>query len=136
MVRSVVSHWRTGNLPADVTSFVGRRRELGKVRELLQHVRLITFTGLGGVGKTRLALRAAAEVRRAFPDGVWVIELAGLRDDGLLGQSVAAALGFVEPSTAWSLAALSDLIGDRQMLIVLDNCEHLVDGCAVLSDSL
>jgi len=135
MVTSVVSRLRN-NLPADVTSFIGRRRELGKARKLLQHVRLITFTGLGGVGKTRLALRAAAEVRRAFPDGVWFVELASLRDDGLISQSVAAVLGFVEPSTASSMTALCDLIGDRQMLIVLDNCEHLIDGSALLADTL
>jgi len=127
---------RTGNLPADVTSFIGRRRELAEVRELLQRARLITLTGVGGVGKTRLALRVAAEVRRAFPDGVWLVELAGLREPGLVGQSVVAALGFVDQTTGWSLAALSDLLAERRLLLVLDNCEHVLDACAVLADTL
>jgi predicted ATPase/DNA-binding CsgD family transcriptional regulator len=127
---------RAGNLPADVTSFVGRRRELADIRELLQRARLITLTGVGGVGKTRLALRVAAEVRRAFPDGVWLVELAGLREPGLVGQSVVAALGFVEQTTGWSLAALSDLLAERRLLLVLDNSEHVLDACAVLADTL
>jgi predicted ATPase/DNA-binding CsgD family transcriptional regulator len=127
---------RTGNLPADVTSFVGRRRELAEVRELLQRARLVTLTGAGGVGKTRLALRAAADVHRAFRDGVWLVELAGLRDAGLVGPSVTAALGLVEQTTGWSLATLSDLIAERQLLLALDNCEHVLDACAVLADTL
>jgi predicted ATPase/DNA-binding CsgD family transcriptional regulator len=135
MAVSVASR-RTGNLPADVTSFVGRRHELAEVRELLQHARLVTLTGVGGVGKTRLALRAAADVHRAFPDGVWLVELAGLHDAGLVGPSVAAALGLVEQTSGWSLAALSDLIAERQLLLVLDNCEHVLDACAVLADTL
>jgi len=135
MAVSVASR-RTGNLPADVTSFVGRRRELAEVRDLLQRARLITLTGVGGVGKTRLALCAAADVRRAFPDGVWLVELGGLREAGLVGQSVVAALGLVEQTTGWSLAALSDLIADRRLLLMLDNCEHVLDACAVLADTL
>jgi predicted ATPase/DNA-binding CsgD family transcriptional regulator len=124
---------RTGNLPADITSFVGRRRELVEVRDLLQRARLVTLTG---VGKTRLALRVGADVRRAFPDGVWLVELAGLREPGLVAQSVVAALGLREQTAGWSLARLSDLLADRQLLLVLDNCEHLVDPCAVLADTL
>jgi predicted ATPase/DNA-binding CsgD family transcriptional regulator len=135
MAVSVASR-RTGNLPADVTSFVGRRDELAEVRDLLQRARLITLTGVGGVGKTRLALRAAAEVHRAFADGVWLVELAGLREAGLVGQSVLAALGLQEQTTSWSLAALSDLIAERRLLLVLDNCEHVLDACAVLADTL
>src|SRR4029453_17136214 len=96
----------------------------------------ITLTGVGGVGKTRLALCVAAGVRRAFPDGVWLVELGGLREAGLVGQSVAAALGLVEQTTGWSVAALSDLIAERQLLLVLDNCEHVLDACAVLADTL
>jgi predicted ATPase/DNA-binding CsgD family transcriptional regulator len=127
---------RAGNLPADVTSFVGRRHELAEVRDLLQRARLITLTGVGGVGKTRLALRAAADVRRAFVDGVWLVELAGLREPGLVGESVVATLGLQEQQGGWSLAALSDRLSDRRLLLVLDNCEHVLDACAMLADTL
>jgi predicted ATPase/DNA-binding CsgD family transcriptional regulator len=135
MAASVASR-RTGNLPIDVTSFVGRREGLAEVRKLLASARLITLTGPGGVGKTRLALRSASQLRRTFPDGAWLVELAGLRDAGLVGQSVASALGVVEPASVWSLGALSERIGERDLLIVLDNCEHLVDACAALADTL
>ena len=81
-----------GALPAELTSFVGRRRELTETRRLLASSRLLTLTGVGGVGKTRLAMRMAAEVRRTFPDGVWFVELAALRDPQLLPHTVANAL--------------------------------------------
>src|SRR6516162_6713421 len=83
----------TGNLPAELTSFVGRRGELAEVRRLLAGSRLVTLTGVGGVGKTRLAVRAAAGLRRAFRDGVWLVQLDQLRDEGLVAQAVAGALG-------------------------------------------
>jgi hypothetical protein len=83
----------TGNLPAELTSFVGRRGELAEVRRLLADSRLVTLTGIGGVGKTRLALRAAAGLRRAFRDGAWLVQLDQLRDEGLVAQAVAGALG-------------------------------------------
>jgi predicted ATPase/DNA-binding CsgD family transcriptional regulator len=133
---ALVASRRTGNLPADVTVLVGRRRELAEIRGLLQQARLVTLTGVGGVGKTRLALRVAADAHRAFPDGVWLAELAGLREQGLVGQAVAAALGVREQVTGWSMATLSDLIDERQLLLVLDNCEHVLDACAVLADIL
>src|SRR5215472_5093516 len=113
----------TGNLPAELTSFVGRRGELAEVRRLLAGSRLVTLTGVGGVGKTRLALRAAAGLRRAFRDGVWLVQLDQLRDQALVTQAIAAALG------------LQDLAG-RQLLLVLDNCEHVVDEAAKLADLL
>jgi len=127
---------RVGNLPADVTSFVGRRRELAEVKGALSVSRLVTLTGMGGVGKTRLALRVAADLHRGFGDGVWLVELAGLQDAGLVGQTVAAALGFHDQSGGWSVVTLSGLLTDRQLLLVLDNCEHLIDACAVLADAL
>jgi predicted ATPase/DNA-binding CsgD family transcriptional regulator len=127
---------RAGNLPADVTSFVGRRRELTDVKRLLSSSRLVTLIGMGGVGKTRLALRVGADVQRGFADGVWLVELAGLRDAGLVGQTVAAGLGFYDQSAGWSLGTLSDLLATRQLLLILDNCEHLLDACAVLADAL
>src|ERR1700710_2388832 len=85
-----------GGRPAEVTSFVGRRHEVTGVRRMLAASRLVTLTGAGGVGKTRLAQRVGAEMRRAFPDGVWFVELAELRDPDLVSVTVAAALGIRE----------------------------------------
>jgi predicted ATPase/DNA-binding CsgD family transcriptional regulator len=124
----------TGNLPAALTSFVGRRRELGQAKRLLSVARLLTLTGTGGVGKTRLALRVAAEVRRVFSDGVWLVELADLRDPQLLPNTVATALGL--RATADPAAELVEFVEDRHLLLVLDNCEHMVEECAVLVTKL
>jgi predicted ATPase/DNA-binding NarL/FixJ family response regulator len=126
----------TGNLPAELTSFVGRRGELAEVRRLLAGSRLVTLTGIGGVGKTRLALRAAAGLRRAFRDGVWLVQLDQLRDPALLAQAVAAALGLQDRAGYAPGAALADYLAGRQLLLVLDNCEHLVDAAAKLADLL
>ena len=127
---------RRGNLPADLTSFVGRRHEIADVKHLLSASRLVTLTGMGGVGKTRLALRVAWDVRRGFPDGVWLVELAGLRDPRLVGQTLAASLGLHDRSVDESLAWLTSVLGGRQMLIVLDNCEHVLDASATLAHAL
>ncbi|WP_214322854.1 ATP-binding protein [Nonomuraea sediminis] len=124
------------NLPADLTSFVDRRLELAEVKRLLSLARLVTLTGVGGVGKTRLALRAATDLRRAFADGVWMVELAALTDPELLVQTVAGHLGLGDQSARPPLTALSERIADKQMLIVLDNCEHLLDACATLAHEL
>jgi predicted ATPase/DNA-binding NarL/FixJ family response regulator len=126
----------TGNLPAELTSFVGRRAELAEVRRLLAGSRLVTLTGIGGVGKTRLALRAAAELRRAFPDGVWLVQLDQVRDPALAAQAVAGALGLQDRAGYASAAVLADYLAGRQLLLVLDNCEHLVDAVAKLADVL
>ena len=120
-----------GALPAELTSFVGRRRELTETRRLLASSRLLTLTGVGGVGKTRLAMRMAAEVRRTFPDGVWFVELAALRDPQLLPHTVANALELRQVS-ADPTADLSAYLEQQRLLVVLDNCEHLTDACAVL----
>jgi predicted ATPase/DNA-binding CsgD family transcriptional regulator len=124
-----------GTLRAEMTSFVGRRRELGETRRLLASSRMLTLTGVGGVGKTRLGLRMAAEVRRTFPDGVWFVELAPLRDPQLLPHTVANALELrqVSPDPA---ADLAFYLEGRQLLVVLDNCEHLTDACAILVSKL
>jgi len=127
---------RAGNLPAELTSFVGRRGELAEVRRLLAKSRLVTLTGIGGVGKTRLALRAAAGLRRAFRDGVWLVQLDQLRDEALVAQAVAGALGLKDRAGYAPAAALADYLADRQLLLVLDNCEHLVDAAAKLTDLL
>ncbi|MEU8783464.1 LuxR C-terminal-related transcriptional regulator [Streptomyces sp. NPDC048637] len=126
----------TGNLPTEVTSFVGRRREVSEARRLLARTRLLTLTGAGGVGKTRLALRVAAGVRRSFPKGVWVADLAPLNDGALLAQTVLMALGLDHDSARPALPVLSDHLADKRLLLVLDNCEHLLDSCAELTRSL
>ena len=125
-----------GNLPVDVTSFVGRRRELAEARRLLSVASLVTLTGPGGVGKTRLGRQAAAAMERAFPDGAWLVELASLNDPALVARTVAAALGMRDQSARPALESLQDYVADRQLLLVLDNCEHLLDACAVLADRL
>jgi predicted ATPase/DNA-binding CsgD family transcriptional regulator len=127
---------QTGNLPAELTSFVGRRAELAEVKRLVAGSRLVTLTGIGGVGKTRLALRAAAELRRAFRDGVWLVQLDQVRDPALVAQAFAGALGLQDRAGYASVAVLADYLAGRQLLLVLDNCEHLVDAVAKLADVL
>src|SRR5215813_13305454 len=127
---------RAGNLPADLTSFVGRRRELAEVKRLLTTTRLLTLTGSGGAGKTRLALRAAADLARNFQGGTWLVSLAPIDDPLLITQAVFSALGLQDVSSRWSLSALSDYLSDRRLLLVLDNCEHLLDGAAGLAGTL
>ncbi|OAH12723.1 putative HTH-type transcriptional regulatorc [Streptomyces jeddahensis] len=125
-----------GRLPAEVTSFVGRRHEAADVKRMLGTSRLVTLTGVGGVGKTRLALRVADDVRRAFPDGVWLVELAALGSPDLLVQSVAEALEIRDHSSRQAIDVLTEHLRDKQALLVLDNCEHMVDDCALLTDRL
>jgi predicted ATPase/DNA-binding CsgD family transcriptional regulator len=124
-----------GSLPAEMTSFVGRRRELTETRRMLSGSRLLTLTGPGGVGKTRLALRMATEVRRTFPDGVWFVELAALSDPQLLPHTFANALELRQVS-ADPAADLAAYLERQRLLVVLDNCEHLTDACAVLVSKL
>ncbi|MEU0567391.1 LuxR C-terminal-related transcriptional regulator [Nonomuraea sp. NPDC005983] len=121
---------RKGNLPAELNSFVGRRHEITKVKQLLSESRLVTLTGPGGVGKTRLALRVADQVRRAFPDGVWLVGLADLSDAELLLATVAHGMGVQDYSTQGLSAPLLEFLHSKDLLLVLDNCEHLVDACA------
>jgi predicted ATPase/DNA-binding CsgD family transcriptional regulator len=125
-----------GRLRGELTEFVGRRAELARVRDALQGARLVTLTGPGGIGKTRLALQVAAAAGRAFRDGVWLAELGGLRDPGLLVGEVARSLGLSNQSARWAVASLADHLQNRQVLLVLDGCEHLADACAVMADAL
>ncbi|MEV0055254.1 LuxR C-terminal-related transcriptional regulator [Saccharopolyspora shandongensis] len=119
-----------------MTSFVGRRHEIAQVRAMLMSSRLTTLTGVGGVGKSRLALRVARGVHRAFRDGVWLVELAKLQSPSLLATAVAVALGLREQSTRGPEIVLTDYLSDKQLLLVLDNCEHVVDECAELVSTL
>src|SRR5947209_2986825 len=118
-----------GNLPADLTSFVGRRNELADLRRQLGEFRMLTLTGMGGVGKTRLALRLSDMSDRAFPHGVWLVELAALQDSSLVAQRIASVFSLRVESSEGSLDRLVEFLAPRQVLIVLDNCEHLLDGC-------
>ena len=127
---------RPCGLPAELTSFVGRRRELREVKRLLTTTRLLTLTGSGGAGKTRLALRAAAEMSRGFPDGAWLVSLGSIHDPMLVTQAVFGALGVHDLSAELSLSTLADYLAGKRLLLVLDNCEHLLDGCAVLASTL
>jgi predicted ATPase len=124
------------NLPQQVTSVVGREQELAAVRQLLETTRLLTLTGSGGTGKTRLSLQLAAEVLEAYEDGVWLAELAPLTDPALVPQSVAQALGIREEPNRPLTQTLVDALRQRQLLLVLDNCEHLLAACAELADRL
>src|ERR1700757_1120098 len=103
-----------GNLPAELTSFVGRRGEIAEVRRVLAESRLVTLTGVGGVGKTRLALRAAAGLRRAFRDGVWLVQLDQLRDEALVTEAVAGVLGLQPRAGLSPEAALAGDVATRQ----------------------
>src|SRR6516225_8860583 len=125
-----------GRLRGELTEFVGRRAQLARVRDALEGARLVTLTGPGGIGKTRLALQAAASAGRAFRDGAWLVELAGLRDYGLLVPEVVRSLGLSDQSARWAVASLADYLRDRQVLLVVDGCEHLADACAVMADVL
>jgi predicted ATPase/transcriptional regulator with XRE-family HTH domain/Tfp pilus assembly protein PilF len=124
------------NLPVQPTSFVGRERDLGEVQALLSHAPLLTLTGAGGAGKTRLALAAAGELIGEYPDGVWLVELAALADPALVVQAVPTVLGLHEEPNRPLLATLIDHLKDRRLLLVLDNCEHLVESCAELATAL
>ncbi|MFD3544537.1 ATP-binding protein [Streptomyces sp. NPDC058655] len=125
-----------GNLPPESASFVGRETELGLLDSLLRQRRLITLTGVGGVGKSRLALRAAAGARAARPDGVWWVELSPLRDPSLLTATVARAVGLAGHSSAPLDEELCAWMADKTLLLVLDTCEHLVADCRHLVGEL
>ncbi|MGW6930781.1 ATP-binding protein [Lentzea sp. NPDC054927] len=132
---STVVRRRASGLPLELSSFVGRRHEVEEVRRLLSASRLVTLTGPGGVGKTRLALEVSHVVHRAFPDGVVLVELDQLRDAELVANAVALAVGMREAGRT-SLEMLTHYLASRRLLLVLDNSEHLVDAVAELSGAL
>lgn len=125
-----------GNLPTQPNRFVGREADLERIKDALAQSRLVTLTGVGGVGKTRLALQSAAEVLPAFPDGAWVVELAGLVDASLLEEVIAEAVGLRTMMGQSTRQALAEFVSTRRMLVVLDNCEHLIEGAAASAEGL
>jgi hypothetical protein len=115
------------NLPQQVTSFIDREHQLAETKALLGRTRLLTLLGAGGLGKTRLSLQVAADIIEDYPDGVWLVELASLSDGRLVPQAVASALGVKEETGRPVQEALAKYVKDRQLLLILDNCEHLLD---------
>ena len=124
------------NLPQQLTAFIGRVRELAEVRKLLGKTRLLTLHGVGGIGKTRLALQAGAGVLGDYADGVWFVELAALADPQLVPLAVASVLGIKEDPGRPLVEALVKNVKDRKLLLILDNCEHLLNACAGLAAQL
>jgi non-specific serine/threonine protein kinase len=124
------------NLPAGVTSFIGRAQELVEISRRLSDTRLLTLTGVGGCGKTRLALELARSVLELYPHGVWLVELGPLADPALVAQRVGTVLGIRETAEQPIGVALANALRTRVMLLVLDNCEHLLDACAQLVEPL
>ena len=122
----------SNHLPAQLTSFVGRDAELTQLGELLAQNRVVTLTGAGGVGKTRLASQVAAQLASEFGDGAWYVDLAPLTDPELVPVTVARALGLPDQPGRSTMDSLLQFVRDRQLLVVLDNCEHLLDACAEL----
>jgi predicted ATPase/DNA-binding CsgD family transcriptional regulator len=125
-----------GNLPAEPNSFVGRERDLAELGMLLSDVRVLTLCGPGGIGKTRLALRLATQLAPGFADGAWLAELADLTDPGLVDRRVAATLGVRDEPDRSLADTLADALRSRELLLILDTCEHLIDACAPLVQHL
>ncbi len=124
------------NLPIPLTSFIGREKERREVVFLINKYRLVTLTGSGGVGKTRLALQIGAELAGSFPNGVWFVDLSSLNDPGLVPLTVLTTLGLVEQQGKNTQQVLQDFLHKRNQLIILDNCEHLIEACAQLAKEL
>jgi predicted ATPase/class 3 adenylate cyclase len=124
------------NLPQQVSSFIGREKELEEVKALLEKSRLVTLTGSGGCGKTRLAVQAAADMLDGSGDGVWLVELAAISDPALVPQAVASELSLKEEPGKALGQTLTDHLKVRRLLLVVDNCEHLLDACARLADAI
>ena len=133
--RSIVEA-RPHNLPHPSTSFLGREREIAEARRLLNTSRLLTLTGPGGVGKTRLGHEVAVSLLDRFQDGIWLVELGALADAPLVPQVVAAVFGVREERKRSLTASLTDALRAERLLLVLDNCEHLIEACAAFADAL
>lgn len=127
---------RPNNLPVQLTSFIGRENEISEIKEILKSARLLTLTGLGGTGKTRLSLQIAAEMIDEFNHGVWLAELASLRDPLLVAVAISGALGVTGQPGEETIDTLINYLKQKEVLIILDNCEHLIDACAEISEIL
>jgi predicted ATPase/class 3 adenylate cyclase len=135
-LRSLGNPALANNLPAQLASFVGREKELAEVRALAGSSRLVTLTGAGGCGKTRLALQLAVGLADGSGDGVWLVELAAVTDEDAVAPAISAVLGMAGQPGRPVLEVLCDALGPQEMLIVLDNCEHLIGGCAKTADAI
>jgi predicted ATPase/class 3 adenylate cyclase len=127
---------RPNNLPIQTTTFIGREREMAQIKKLMKSSRLLTLTGSGGCGKTRLSLYVVADLIDDFADGVWFVELAPVADPNLVAHIVAQTVDVQEEMSDSILETLAKNLREKQLLLVLDNCEHLVDSCAVLCQKL
>ncbi len=125
-----------GNLPQQLTSLIGREPVVAEVAELVRSSSLVTLTGVGGVGKSRLALEVGAEVATEFPDGVWLVELASVGDPSSIPAAVATALGITPQGDTPLLATIAEALGGRRLLLVMDNCEHVLHAAATASDAI
>ncbi len=123
---------RLGNLPAEATSFIGRRREIAELRKKLTAARVVSLVGPGGVGKTRLAIRIATDLARGFPDGAWLVELAEVQDPALVSNAVVAALDLRDQAATEPLALLLPYLREKQLLMVVDNCEDVLEAAGGL----
>src|ERR1700737_967261 len=121
---------RSGNLPAEATSFIGRRRELAEVRKRLGAARPVSLGGPGGGGKAPLSHRTAAELARGFRDGAWLVELADVRDPALVSNAALAALDLRDQAFTEPLVLLISYLKDKELLLLVDNCEHLLASAA------
>jgi predicted ATPase/DNA-binding CsgD family transcriptional regulator len=124
---------RPGNLPVEATSFVGRRRELADIRKKLGAARVVSLVGPGGVGKTRLAIRAASDLGRSFKDGAWLVELAEVQDPSLVGNAMVAALDLRDQAATAPSDLIHAFLRGKELLLVLDNCEHLLPAVATMA---
>jgi predicted ATPase len=125
-----------GNLPAQATSFFGREKDVTEVAALLRTARLVTLTGVGGVGKTRLAIQVAGEISAGYPDGAWLVELAAVRDPAAIAHAAAAVLNVAQQPGKVIEQSLVTALAGRRLLLVLDNCEHLIDAAASLAHQI
>ncbi|MBI4785855.1 MAG: AAA family ATPase, partial [Chloroflexi bacterium] len=124
------------NLPLPLTSFIGREGEIAEVKRLLGTTRLLTLTGSGGAGKTRLALQVAAALTQQYVDGVWFVDLAPLTDPALVPQTIASVFDLHQSASAPIITILTNYLRPKNLLLVLDNCEHLILACAQVADDL
>ncbi len=133
-IRSLSTH--PNNLPQQLTRFIGREKEIAEIKALLARNRLVTLTGAGGSGKSRLSLQIAADVLERFSDGAWFVEFAAVADPSLVPQTVASALGVKEERGKSITHTLTEYLQQRRLLLVLDNCEHVLDACASVADTI